>query len=339
MTALALLLIGFSIFSAITLAVTHFGSKNYQEQALARIMGLILLLALCTLQFIHFQWLYLDRAWISTPLYRAALFTVAPALFLFSQPLLHPQEGPQIRPTLALHAIPIVASLFFTSDLALPAAFLVGAGYLLQLGRNLYALRNEREYFRLEMYLLGTAFVIALAVSMLGLMQAVFPEKLFFVLYAIAIGAAFLLIQTTLSLRPQLSIEISNAAQTAYSSSTLGNIDCDAALNKLAHLMQVEQLYKDAELNLSRLATALDLSSHQLSELMNSRLGKGFSRYLREQRIDAAKIMLHDELSASVLSVGVNVGFTSQSNFYEAFREIEGMTPGQYRKLKNKIIK
>ena len=39
------------------------------------------------------------------------------------------------------------------------------------------------------------------------------------------------------------------------------------------------------------------------------------------------------EPSASVLSVGLSVGFTSQSNFYEAFREIEGMTPGQYRKL------
>ena len=38
--------------------------------------------------------------------------------------------------------------------------------------------------------------------------------------------------------------------------------------------------------------------------------------------------MLCAEPSASVLSVGLSVGFSSQSNFYEAFREIEGMTPG-----------
>jgi AraC-like DNA-binding protein len=43
--------------------------------------------------------------------------------------------------------------------------------------------------------------------------------------------------------------------------------------------------------------------------------------------------MLLAEPRASVLSVGLSVGFTSQSNFYEAFREIEGSTPGQYRKL------
>ena len=62
-------------------------------------------------------------------------------------------------------------------------------------------------------------------------------------------------------------------------------------------------------------------------------MGKGFSRYLREQRSAAARHMLCAEPSASVLSVGLSVGFSSQSNFYEAFREIEGMTPGQYRKL------
>ncbi len=56
------------------------------------------------------------------------------------------------------------------------------------------------------------------------------------------------------------------------------------------------------------------------------------SRYLRELLIEAARAMLSAEASASILSVGLNVGSTSRSNFYEAFREIEGMTPGSYRK-------
>jgi AraC-like DNA-binding protein len=97
--------------------------------------------------------------------------------------------------------------------------------------------------------------------------------------------------------------------------------------------MLKERAYEDAELSLPGLAAKLGISAHQLSELMNGRLGKGFSRYLREQRINAAKVMLLNEPSASVLSVGLSVGFSAQSNFYEAFREIEGMTPGQYRKL------
>lgn len=333
MTSLALLLVGFSIFSAITLALTHFRGEHYQGQSVSRIMGLILLLALSGLQAAHFAWLYLDQAWVETMLYRMTLFAVAPAFFLFSQPLLRPQILPAIRPALLWHALPIALAPLLPGDLALPLAFIVGAGYLLWLGRSLFLLRHERAGFHQEMLLLGCVFAIAIGVSALGLVQAALPGKLFFSLYAISIGFAFLLVQITLGLRPQLPDEVRETAQTAYASSTLANVDCTAVISRLGCLMQDDRVFVDPKLGLPSLAELLGLSTHQLSELMNSRLGKGFSRYLREQRIGAAKAMLSAEPSASVLSVGLSVGFTSQSNFYEAFREIEGMTPGQYRKL------
>ena len=335
-TSLALLLIGFSIFSAMTLGLTHFRKERYQGQFQSRIMGLILLFALGCLQAAHFAWLYLDQALVSTLPYRMILFAVAPAFFLFSQPLLRPINRPQIRPELLWHAVPIVLSPLLPSSMALPLAFIVGACYLLWLARSLYAFRRERDKFALEMILLGGVFVIALGVSALGLSQAALPEKLFYSLYAISIGVAFFLVQTTLGLRPQLSSEISEVVQASYTSSTLTNVDCDIVLAKLDTLMQYDRIYVDSELSLPSLAERLGLTPHQLSELMNTRLGKGISRYLREQRIDAAKTMLCVEPSASVLSVGLSVGFTSQSNFYEAFREIEGMPPGQYRKLNTK---
>ena len=183
------------------------------------------------------------------------------------------------------------------------------------------------------MILLGGVFGIAIGVSVLGLLQASLPGKLFFSLYGIAIGTAFFLVQTVLGLRPGLTAEVVETVQTAYGNSTLRNVDCEATLSQLEVLMTAERLYVDPELSLPTLAERLGLSTHQLSELMNGRLGKGFSRYLRERRVAAAKTALCEEQSASVLSIGLCVGFTSQSNFYEAFREIEGMTPGQYRKL------
>jgi len=335
-TSLALLLIGFSIFSAIALALTHFRNEHYQGQLMSRVTGLVLLLALVGLQIAHFSWLYFDLPWVEELPYRLLLFAVAPAFFLFSQPLLRPQLLPPMRPALLWHAVPVVFSPLLPEKLALPFAFMVGAVYMLWLARCLYALRHERVRFQLEMILLGAVFAIAVGVSVLGLVQAVLPEKLFFSLYAISIGSAFFLVQITLGLRPQLSAEVSESIQATYANSTLGSVDCDSILAKLDTLMQVERIYEDADLSLPNLAKRLGLSSHQLSELMNARLGKGFSRYLREKRVGAAMTMLCAEPSASVLSVGLSVGFTSQSNFYEAFREIEGMTPGQYRKLKAK---
>ncbi|MCK5917027.1 MAG: AraC family transcriptional regulator [Cocleimonas sp.] len=59
---------------------------------------------------------------------------------------------------------------------------------------------------------------------------------------------------------------------------------------------------------------------------------KGFSRFIREYRITEAKQQLINKPTASVFSIGLSVGFISQSNFYNAFKEITGLAPGQFRK-------
>ncbi len=333
MKALALLLIGFSLFSAVVLALTHFRRRHYADQPAARVMGLTLLAALAGIQVAHFAWLYFDRPWIETLPYRLLLFAVAPAFHFFSRPLMVGFSGAAKRSEWVAHALPIVGSLVLPPAVALPVAFLIGAGYLAWLGRCIYLLRGERAHFRLEIRWLSGVFAIALGASALGIVGVGMPDKDFFVWYAIAIGSAFVLVQITLGLRPALSTEVTQAAQAAYASSTLGNVDCAAALARLAALMADQGVYKDPDLSLASLARRIGISSHQLSELINTRLGVSYSRYLREKRVAAAKAMLLAEPSASVLSVGLGVGFTSQSNFYEAFRELEGMTPGRYRKL------
>ncbi|MEQ1531918.1 MAG: helix-turn-helix domain-containing protein, partial [Methylococcales bacterium] len=105
-----------------------------------------------------------------------------------------------------------------------------------------------------------------------------------------------------------------------------------AVLAKLDELMKHDKLYTLETLNLSLLAEQLGITGHQLSELINTQFQQGFSRYIREHRIAAAKHLLLAEPNASVLSIGLSVGFNSQSNFYAAFRDIADMTPGQYRK-------
>ena len=333
MTSLAILLAGYSLFSAIAIALTHFRHEQYPDQPVSRVMGLILLAALAGLQLAHFSWLYHDQEWVHTIPYRMVLFVVAPAFFLFSQPLLRPQRPSSFDASSSLHAFPVLLSPLIPDGLGMPIAFMVGAGYLIWLAQTLIALRHERTNFRLEIILLGSVFAIAIGVSALGLAHTTLPDTLFFSLYATAIGLAFMLVQITLGLRPRLPSEVREAVQTAYSTSTLNNIDCGAKLERLNSLMTNNRIFADPELRLPGLAAQLDLSAHQLSELLNARLGKSFARYLREQRVAASKSMLCDEPSASVLAVGLSVGFTSQSTFYEAFRDIEGMTPGQYRKL------
>jgi transcriptional regulator GlxA family with amidase domain len=90
--------------------------------------------------------------------------------------------------------------------------------------------------------------------------------------------------------------------------------------------------YQDESLSLASLAGTVGVSSHQLSELINTRLGIGFSRYVRECRVRAAKALLMSAPARSILSIGMDVGFRSQSAFYAAFKEVTGQSPGDYRR-------
>ena len=331
MLTIAILLSGFSIFSALILAFTHFRTVNYPDQVQARYMGVMLVLILAGLQLIHFIYLQLDISFIHSGAYQALLFAVAPAFYLFSKPLL--KGAGHFQVSHLVHTLPVIAAYWLPGSIALPAAFMIGSGYLLWLSHSVYALRKQRNRFYLELIMLGLALMLAMAVLIMGLSLPALDEKLFFALYTSAIGGAFILINLLINLSPRLPAKITEAASETYSTSTLSNVDCDHYLDKLTSLMSVDRVYENNDLDLQALASQTGLSSHQLSELINTRLGKGFSRYMRELRVDAAKKMLLDESSASVLSIGLSVGFTSQSNFYDAFREITGMTPGKYRKI------
>lgn len=330
MQTIAILLIGFSVCYAFILTLTHFRCDNYKDQRLAQAMGVVLVLALVGLQLCHYAYLQYGSPVIHSSIYSVLLFSVAPAFYLFSKPLL---KATQQSAMAWLHLLPIPIAIWLPHKFALPFSFVLGAFYLVWLAFSLYALRKQRDRFQIELIILGTVFVIAISVLLLGLAMPILSEPVFFSAYAIAIGLAFLLMAVTLTYAPKVSDEVIEAARETYAVSTLNNIDCESSLQTLDRLMQEKQLYKQNNLDLHTLAVELGLNTHQLSELINTRLGKGFSRYLREQRVAAAQQLLKTQNTVSVLSIGLAVGFTSQSNFYEAFREITGTTPGKYRKL------
>ena len=331
MQALAILLCGFSIFSALGIALMHFRREVYRQQPQARSMGLVLLATLAGLQLVHFGYLEYQSDWVDGSIYHALLFLVAPAFYLFSKPLL---MGKRDTSRLQwLHLSPVIIGGFFPAAWALAGAFGIGAVYLLWLGLKLFALRAERARFQMEIALLSMMIVIGIVVMLLGLGAPLVSKQLFITLYSLCIGAVFLLMNLTLGYAPQLPADIVEAAEATYAVSTLENIDSSDALKRLIQLMDDQQLFRQADLNLTMLAEKLNLNRHQVSELINTQIGKGLSRFIREYRIAAAKRMLIEEPDASVLSIGLSAGFTSQSNFYQAFNEIVGMSPGRFRQL------
>jgi AraC-like DNA-binding protein len=327
---LALALTGFSLFAALLLLLAQF--TVYREVELGpipRAAGVLLLAGLALLQIEHARYL-LGAGALSPSIYPALLFLAASAFHLFFRGALMPRE--RVGPGSLWLLLPVAIAPWLPSAAAIPLAFVLGSVYALGLMRLAWRLRGQRRRFRLEAAAFAAHGAVALLILVLGLMAPWLGLRWYVLGYASLIGIGLLAALYTLLRIPDLAVNTIEAVRSAYANSTLKSVDVDAVLARLDRLMTVERVYMQESLSLGSLAEALELGPHQLSELINSRFGIGFPRYVREQRVRAAQRMLLEEPRASVLSVGLSVGFTSQSNFYAAFREITGEVPGRFRR-------
>ena len=216
---------------------------------------------------------------------------------------------------------------------AIPVSLTLGTAYALHLGALVYRLRATRRWFRVELPVMLAFAVMGLGVGVAGaLTPRVIPWDLFAFAYSMQIAAGFLLVSALLLLVPDLATKTQEAVSTSYAQSSLGRVDVAQAADRLRRLFEDEHLYRDEDLGLAKLARRVELSPHQLSELLNVRFGESFSKFVRRHRVAAASRMLVDEPRASVLSVGLSVGFGSQSTFYAAFKEETGLVPGEFRR-------
>ncbi|WKJ90437.1 helix-turn-helix domain-containing protein [Methylomonas montana] len=324
------LFIGFS-FGAAALLIAGNILQGAPLRNPSKLAGFLLIIGLAGIQVLHLGWLLNRFDQMHSAVYLLLLYGIAPSFYFYSRQLLIAEVG--YRWTDALHAAPMLLGLILPYQLALPGAFLVGSGYLAWLAKIVYGLREQRQRFHLELLALGTLFAIAVGVLLLGFIWPLLNETDFIGSYSMLIGLAFFAVTLTLLRFPNITADVSEAVQAAYAESTLKNIDKAAVLARLDALMQKDKLYTLETLNLALLAEQLSLTQHQLSELINTEFQQGFSRYIRQQRIEEAKKLLLADPDTSVLAIGLSVGFSTQSNFYAAFRDIVGVAPGQYRKM------
>ena len=331
MNTLTQLIIGFSVFSAAILAFAYlFFLGDMQKTAVGLVACAVLLTALAGLQFEHFQFLQTGADLFASRIYVLLLLTTPPAFYFFSREILLPDSTNSIFQL--VHFFPLMLSFFLPADIVAPVAFTIGAGYAIWFARIVYGMRRHVSRFRFEMFFFGMFAILAVLVLILGVLTPYIDASVFYLAYANFTGIALILIVAALIIFPELLTDISDAAKLTYASSTLTGIDIDATVERLDRLMHDEKIFQNENLNLTLLSEAMNLSSHQLSELINTRFGFGFSRYIREQRVREAMRILREDAVSSVLSISLMTGFKSQSNFYAAFREITGEAPGSFRK-------
>lgn len=101
---------------------------------------------------------------------------------------------------------------------------------------------------------------------------------------------------------------------------------------KLKDLFEKTEYYKNPELKLKDVAAHISESPHSLSEYLNNNVGKSFSLFINEYRVQSAIQMLQSNNHLTIEAIGNSCGFRSNSSFYAAFKIYKGMTPAQFKK-------
>nr|WP_315034350.1 helix-turn-helix domain-containing protein [uncultured Chryseobacterium sp.] len=103
---------------------------------------------------------------------------------------------------------------------------------------------------------------------------------------------------------------------------------------KLLNFMETDQPYLDEELSLQKLSLLLDVSTHQLSQVINQNINTNFYQFVNSYRIEEVKKKLKNPKfeKYSILGIAFESGFNSKSTFNKIFKEQTGLTPSEYKK-------
>ncbi len=118
-----------------------------------------------------------------------------------------------------------------------------------------------------------------------------------------------------------------------YQKSGLTESEAQVHLKNLLRVMESDKPFLDSELTLRDLADKLSMSSHNLSEILNTRLNQNFYDFINRYRVEEVKRRLSEAGSEnfSLIAIAFDAGFNSKSSFNTVFKKQTGATPSQYR--------
>lgn len=123
------------------------------------------------------------------------------------------------------------------------------------------------------------------------------------------------------------------AGETAETTQIVPDMDDKDAhdiANRLDGLMREQHLYRDANLNLTRLSRRAGLTARRVSIAVNRAHHKNVSQFINGYRIAEALRLLR-ETGEPVTRIMFEAGFQTKSNFNREFRRVTGVNPVTWR--------
>jgi AraC-like DNA-binding protein len=210
--------------------------------------------------------------------------------------------------------------------------------YLLHFVIKTRTLVNFKSFRREEVtFHIFAIIVLCIITLIVGLCGMIFFDNRYYLLShkSISFSITLLLLYLHLLVRkhPDSTLQVQKEFENVkYENSNLKNVNLDKIREQLDKLLELDKIYKDHDISMDKLSSMLGIGGHKLSQYLNEILKTNFYDFINRYRIvESEKILLGDP-NRTVLSIALEVGFSSQSTFYSAFRKKWKMSPNIFRK-------
>lgn len=331
-------LAGLGVFNGLLLALyfLFFIKPRKWVNALFGLMVLMLCIRIGKSLF----FVFMDVPRIYRQIGLSACIMVGPLLYLYVRSLLKKVERPGgadwLHLLLPLGAITIVGALWpyethpdFWNQQVVTGIYAVWIVYTIASCRLVIPLLSavfKRESTVLENWLLLVVSCMLLLCVVYNLAYYGFP----YVSGPLLFSAVFYLMTGFLISRKNRSV-ILRQDPVKYQNQKISDDQADALLRRLANVMDKRQIYLHQKIKLAQLAESVDATPHEVSQVINDRLGISFNQYINEYRVRKACILLREIDHLTIEGIGQEVGFNSRSAFYKAFKEIKQQTPSEFK--------
>ena len=119
-----------------------------------------------------------------------------------------------------------------------------------------------------------------------------------------------------------------------YEKSVLKDTEIEMYSQRLTEYIEKEKPYLNSDLNLNDLASSIEMSTHNLSQLLNKKFHQTFYDFINSYRVEEFKASIHrgDYKKFTILAIALESGFNSKSSFNRIFKKVTESTPLEYIK-------
>ncbi len=231
---------------------------------------------------------------------------------------------------------PVIVSLKFAS-LAIYGLLI---RQIYRTGKKKKALSKKNLIWQRNIYFIHVAYIISYGVYGVLIYYEVFSGFLFH-LQLICMSLMVLYVGYSANVQPNVFsglYSFDNQLFLKYKKSGLTESLSRELKNDLIRLFQEEKIYKDNNINLDILATKLQTTRHNASQVINEHFQLSFNELINKYRINEAKSILDTDVNKNlnIIDIAYDVGFNNRATFNKAFKKITSLTPKEYQQSMQK---